>query len=125
MDAKGPRVDSSIPANASADTSLDINSNILSASTVSHNVYPISTPLEHGAQQPRSSPEDMSVIQESLENLKLANDRITLNGEVFPQNGALNLYASSGETSMNVLENTSELEAVSKPLPVTSTRADR
>lgn len=122
MDAKGSRVDSSIPANASADTSLDINSNILSTSTFLHNVYPISTPLEHGSQQPRSSPEDMLVIQESLDNLKLANDHITLNGEVFPQNGAPNPYASSRETPMGVLENTSELEAVSIPLPGISTR---
>lgn len=116
MDAKGSRVDSSIPANANADTSLDINSNILSTSTFSHNAYPIS--LEHGAQQPRSNPDDMSVIQESLGNLKLAKD----NEEAFSQNRAPNLYASGGEASINILDNPSELEAVSTPLPGMSAR---
>lgn len=122
MDAKGSSVDSSIPANASVDTSLDINSNILSTSTFSHNVYPISTPLEHGAQQPRSSPEDISVIQESLGSLKLVNNHITLSGgEIFSQNGTPN-PASGREASMNAPKLPSELETVSIPLPGTSTR---
>lgn len=110
-------MDSSIPANASVDTSLDINSNILSASTLSHHVFPISTPLEHGTQQPRSNPENISVIQESLGSLKLANNHITLSGgELFSQNRVPNPYASSRETPTNTSENSSEPEVVSIPL---------
>lgn len=117
MDAKGSSVDSSIPANASVDTSLDINSNILSASALSHNVFPIPTPLEHGTQQPHSNPENISVIQESLASLKLANNHITLSGgELFSQNGAPNPYAPSRETPTNASETPSELEVVSLPL---------
>lgn len=108
-------MDSPIPANASADPSLNSNLNLIS-STISHNVYPISTPLEHGAQQPRSNPQDMSVIQESLDNLKLGKDHTIINEA---SSRTSDLYISDGKAAMNALETPAELEAMIIPFSET------
>lgn len=115
MDAKGSRVDSPIPVNASADTILN-NLNLIS-STISHNVYPISTPLEQGTQQPRSNPGDVSMIQESLGNLNLGKNHTIMDGKASPQNGASDSYTPGGKALMNALEDSTELEAVSTSSP--------
>lgn len=103
MDATGSHADSLIPANASADTGFDTNINLISA--IPHNAYSISAPLQQGTQQPRPNAEDMSVIQESLDNLYLDKNHTTVNGELHPQNGTSDTYASGEKVPTNVLGN--------------------
>lgn len=115
MDAKESQADSPIPVNASAEIAHDSNKNSLVTSTISHDVYPISTPLEQGAQQPRSCPQDISLIQESLGGLNLGTSHATVSGEPSPHNGTSDLCQPTGNTSVATQGNPAESATVGIP----------